>query len=145
MAALKPLSLALIEEGRLAARLDEALEHAQEAIGAYREVHGERSKKGRVEVLLTVIFEIENPTDRTVSIRSRLRLKTSPEPEHVTVGMEEPDADGRNRVWVRPSGSTSDHPKVGRLTTDDGRIVHPETHEPESPTPRPPAKSRAAK
>jgi hypothetical protein len=132
-----PLELALIDEGRFVAKVDEDLRKAQAYLVRYLEEHRGLAKKSKAKVTFDVILTCEDvgrdpevrPENATFSVTARSKIALPSRPDSITLAMPGEDEDGTPLLEVRRSGSTRDTPRQEVLTTEDGRTVNTETGE----------------
>lgn len=132
-----PLELALINEGRFLAKVDEDLRKAQAYLVRYLEEHRGLAKKSKAKVTFEVILTCEDvgrdpevrPENATFSVTARSKLSLPSRPDSISLAVSGEDEDGTPLLEVRRSGSTADTPHQAVLATEDGRTVNPDTGE----------------
>jgi hypothetical protein len=130
MARFKPLELVLIEEGRFAEEIDAAMARLQSAMVLYVKRHGvEKAAKAKAKLQIGVTLMFEGPHAEDFSVKGELRESVPSRPAVVTRAVADEMDTGEPALFVRASGSTSDDPHQGVLTTEDGRPVDTATGE----------------
>lgn len=131
---LKPLTFALIEEGRLSLSLDEAIVKVRTELLAHVAKYGpEATKKSKGEVTLKIAISPENAADGSYEVVGAITTKVPGRPAYATLAIASVDQDGEETLFVRAAGSTIDPPRQMKLATEDGRGIDPETNEPIPP------------
>jgi hypothetical protein len=116
-----------IEEGELAAELDELLRKTGRALARYRETYGDRATGAKGTVTLKISFKIEKADDALFSIKSSLGASLPSRPERATIAIEMADQEGMPGLFARQSGTDETHPAQSKLCTQDGRAIDLET------------------
>lgn len=127
----KPITINLIEEGRLVASLDEELARVTRAlIGHVKKYGKDAAKKARAELALKIVVRFEGGEDASdYSVSAAISGKLPGRPVHATLALHEQEQTGEDTLFVRASGSSTDSPRQMRIATDDGRAVDPVTGE----------------
>lgn len=119
-----PMSFGLIEEGRLAKSLDEAIAESGRDLIAHVGKYGPDMTKGaKAEVILKVTFTADLPAEGEYSVKGKIDTKRPGRPCHTTRAIDEVNDDGEVTLFVRASGSDETTPRQGVLATKDGRGV----------------------
>ncbi len=125
----EPLSIELIEEGRLLADADRELANLQAAMVRFCRKHGEAAVKAKAKLTISVELVATNPKDGDFAIVTRL---TASQPCRLA-GVSAASADLKDAdegvLYVRRSGSSKAPPQQMVLTTEDGRRVDTATGE----------------
>lgn len=125
-----PIRFGLIEEGRLAASLDEELARAAKALVAHVQKWGpDVTKKSRATVTLKVDFAPQSAEDGSYSITASVASRLPGRPVHATLAIHEAEQTGEETLFVRASGSDGTTPRQMKFATDDGLAVDPKTGE----------------
>lgn len=124
-----PLTIGLIDEGRFMDEVERELDEVQRALIAYRQEHGMAAKGAKAEVNVKITLGCDDPENELFSIRAEMKRKLPARPASVTLAMPAEADDGTATLFVRRSGSSTDEPAQGRLTTDDGRVIDGKTGE----------------
>jgi len=129
----RPMTLETIDEGRFLVAVEEDLAVVQAAMLKHVERYGGEKRARNVEgakAKLTVTIEIVARAAGDDDVDYDVVAKIVPTIPHrlPVVGKAQADLfDGA--LAVKKSGMNRDSPRQGRLTTDDGRVVDPETGE----------------
>ena len=131
-----PLQFALIEEGRLAAAIDDEVQEAAAKLLAHVKKYGpEATVKAKAEVTLKVTIMFDGADESDYSIKGAISSKIPGRPCHVTKAMSGQEQTGEEVLFVRASGSDASSPRQGKLATDDGRAIDLGTGKPTAPAP----------
>lgn len=132
----RPVTLEMVEEGRLLHDLEEQFRDLQAQLVGYVRQHGEISKGAKAKLALAVTLRVDHvpgdqcQDDATYSITSDIRATLPVRPKRASIAMSAEDDYGQQRLFCRASGTTGgEHPRQRRLTTEDGDAVDPETGE----------------
>jgi hypothetical protein len=140
-----PISFDLIEEGRLAASLDEEIHRASRELLKHVQKYGpDATKKSKAEVTLKITLSPENAADGSYSIVGAINSKIPGRPAHATLAIHEQEQTGEETLFVRASGSDSTTPRQMKLATDDGKAIDPNTGEVLEPPSKKDAKKKEA-
>jgi len=136
---LKPLTFALIEEGRLAEDLDKAITKCRRELLDHVAKYGPpATAKSKAKVSLEITIQPENADDGSYAVTGIIKTTVPGRPAVSTLALASVDQDGEETLFVRASGSSPDEdPRQMKLSTDDGRVVDPETHEARPREPKP--------
>lgn len=126
----QPLKFVLIEEGRLASSLDDAIARAAKELLDHIKRYGvEATEKSKSEVTLKITLSPENATDGSYRIVGGITSKIPGRPAYATLAIHETEQTGEETLFVRSSGSDSVTPRQFKLATDDGKAIDPNTGE----------------
>ena len=123
------LTLDLIDEGRLAAQLEEKIREAQVAIIDHLDRYEGKAEKAKAKVGLEVEMVCVDPEERTFAVLGQVKIALPKPPQSATLALADRDEEHLPVLLVRKSGSTHDNPRQGVLATKDGRTVDSETGE----------------
>ena len=130
MATYKPLTLEMLEEGRLKADLDAKFREAQATLCAYMKKHGDRATKAKATVTLKLVLIATDPEDMLVSVRADLNSTTPTRPPTASAAFIDTADDGTRVLFARASGSDSHpDPRQGKLLTESGEAIDANTGE----------------
>jgi len=129
MPAMQPLELEKIEEGRFLALFRKSLAEVQAAIGRRIAEYPDSRKGVKAVVTAEVAFELSGDDLDVIAITTSLKHKTPAPPKGRSTGVLDTTDAGAHAVFVRPSGSARGAPTQGRLCTEDGKSIDPETGE----------------
>jgi hypothetical protein len=124
-----PLALGLIDEGRFLDQANADLERLQAELVRFMETHGELAKRAKAQLALTITLTCEDVENKMFSVKALATKKVPNRPPSITLALEGEDDQGEPCLFVRRSGSTTDTPAQGVITTKDGRTVDTETGE----------------
>lgn len=126
----KPLTVELLDEGRVLRALEAEFKTAQRALCIYADKHGDKSAKAKATVTLKLEIEVVNPDDGgQFVVLAKIDSKAPARPVKVTSAFGELDEEGRPSLFARASGSTEGDPRQMVLATEDGDLVDPKTGE----------------
>ena len=141
-----PIAFGLIEEGRFAASVEEALaELAKKHLSHVRQYGPDASLKAKSELTVKIALQFDgaqidddNPKDWTAdfSVKGAISTKQPGRPSYVTrAGGLEGQIPGELELQVRVGGSSSTNPGQGKMFTDDGRATGEVTPNDDPPPP----------
>lgn len=126
----KPLTLALVDEGRFLGDINEEIEAGMKALIKFKKKYGKDKAlkaKAVIGISLSIVFEGRDEND--FSVKGLIKQTVPSKPASVTVAMESEDDAGEATLFVRASGSTADSPKQGVLATKAGDLIDQKTGE----------------
>jgi hypothetical protein len=126
------LDLAGIDEGNFLKVANERLAELQGIAIVYAREHGDLAKGAKSKLTLEITFACDNPKDEVFSVAARTRITLPLPPSRVTMAVAAESDGGTPALFVRRSGSSTDHPAQGKLFTQDGRTINQGTGEAES-------------
>lgn len=121
-----PLELDLIDEGLFVEQANLDLRALQETILEYNKKHGDRAKNAKAKLTLEITLRCENPDDELFSVKAQIKKSLPARPPSTSLAMASEDEKGAC-LFVRVSGSDNVTPAQGKLATQDGRTIDPET------------------
>lgn len=129
MAATKfvPLSARLIDEGTFLDDLDAELGDLQEAVAKFRRMYGSSSKGAKAKLTVEIELKVEDTDDDAYSVKTSMKATHPKRPASVSIAMGGETDDGKMALFVRASGSDHSDPRQGKLSTQDGRVIDPES------------------
>lgn len=125
----KPLTISGIEEGQLARDINAEFRDLQTRLCAYVHKWGDRAEGAKAELTIKVQIKAEDIEDGVFAVKSSMSSKCPNRPTKVTTAISDENEDGQVVLFGRNSGTTTEDPRQGRICTDDGRTVDPETGE----------------
>jgi hypothetical protein len=124
------LNMDLIQEGQFKADADEELAEIQKLLlGHIKKYGNEATEKAKAELTIKIVLQRSSTDEQAFSVKTSFTKKTPGRPSHVTLAIQDEDDDGQPRLFVRRSGSDEATPRQGKLTTDRGEAINPDTGE----------------
>ena len=125
-----PLTPELIDEGEFLDDFALELAEAQRTLANFRKKHGDKSLKAKVKLSVDIELSIASVEDAAYAIKTSIKVTNPKRPASVSLAIEGQTDDNKMALFVRASGSDTDNPRQGKLTTRDGRVIDSETGAP---------------
>lgn len=120
-----PLQISKIDEGRFLKLLDGDLEKAVSELMEFVRLYPEHAEGAKAAVTAKVSLACES--SEAYSVKTQVKIDVPGRPANVTMAIHEITQSGEEFLTVKPSGSDHNDPRQGKLCTDDGRGIDPET------------------
>lgn len=124
-----PLTGQLIDEGEFLGDLNVELAELQEAIVKYCRLHGQKAKGAVAALDIKLAIRVENVDDEAYSVRVSMKATHPKRPASISLAMGGTDDDGNLALFVRTAGGDKTEPRQGKLFTQRGAVIDPETGE----------------
>ena len=141
MSELAPLKVANINDQKFLPELEEKFRAMQEALARYLFKHDHRAIGAKAVLTVKLTLAIEE--SKEPSLKAQIDMKIPADPAHVGMARFGTDEHGPC-CKVQRAGSFKDSPRQGRIFTEDGRKIDPNTGEildppypPDEQNPRP--------
>lgn len=115
---LEPLTLELIEGGKLKADFGAAFEAVQSAIMAHCDRYGSRAEGAVASLSLTIKLKAANPVDFFFEISSDLKITPPARPQIKTSGVGEHRKAGQPIITCRSEGTDYDDPRQSTIFSE---------------------------
>lgn len=126
----KPLDLQSIEEGRFMRLANDDLHTLQDKLVNFIEQYKERAEKATATMTITVALKCVDVESFSFGVKASTKLSLPQRPSSITMATAVADDEtGQPTLYIRKSGSSSSDPRQGKLCTDDGERIDPDTGE----------------
>lgn len=124
-----PLEIGLIDEGRFVENVNKALRQVQEDLIQHVKEYKHKAKKAKASIKIEIAVVCMEPEQQSYGCAAGIKIVLPSPPPAVTMLMGGESQMGENCLLCRKSGSTDDHPRQMKLTTQDGRPIDAGTGE----------------
>lgn len=124
-----PLTGQLIDEGEFLGDLNLELSELQQAIVKYCRTHGEKAKGAVACLDIKIAIGVAKVDDEAFSVKVSMKATHPKRPATVSLAMGGTDDDGNLALFVRAAGGDKTEPRQGKLFTQRGAVIDPETGE----------------
>jgi hypothetical protein len=126
----KPLCLEGIEEGRFLELADEDMKTLQQKLVAFVQEYQEQAEKSTATLTITLQLKCLDVKTLTFGVKAGTKMSLPQRPASLTMATAaEDEDDGQPRLFARKTGSDSRHPAQGKLVTNKGEPIDPDTGE----------------
>lgn len=126
----KTLEIGMIEEGRLVRDVNQEFADVQRKLCEFVSKWGDRAAGAKGELMLKITIKADDTQDGVYSVKSDLRARVPSRPPRVTTAISSVNDEGQTVLFGRASGTTNEDPRQGRMFTEDGATIDPETGRP---------------
>ncbi|MBN1510566.1 MAG: hypothetical protein JXB13_00995 [Phycisphaerae bacterium] len=120
------LKLANIDDQKFLPAVEEKFREVQEKLTRYVQKHEARAIGAKAVLTVKITLAVEKSQDP--SIKAEIETKVPSDPPHLSIAQFGTDKHGPC-VQVQRAGSYGDSPRQGRMFTEDGRRIDPNTGE----------------
>jgi hypothetical protein len=125
----KPLTIDLIDEGEFLNELNADLHKLQGKLVEFMQKHKANAKNALGVLTIKVKMKCIDPDNGMFSVKAATQIQQPNRPPSETLAMAEENDAGEPALFVRNTGSSKAPPQQGKLTTNRGEVIDPDTGE----------------
>ena len=126
----KPLDLPGIEEGRFLELANADLRTLQEKLVGFVDEYKDEADKATATMTISIQLKCVDVKTLAFAVKAATKLSLPQRPSSLTLAISGPDDEtGQPTLFVRKTGSDSRSPRQGKLLTNKGESIDPDTGE----------------